>query len=281
MIGGLIFAQNNSNINYVKLAVFAASRIHQYLKIPVSLVTDSQTWVLDNYPNHGFDKIIELSHDEPIQYRHFYDGSLDSVASEWKNLSRHQVYDLSPYEYTLVIDSDYIINSSVLSNAFNRPYELQIYKQSIDLAGWRTSPEFTRINQYSIPFYWATVFFFRKTPTMKAFFDLITYVKDNWQYFRILYNIESTLFRNDFAFSIVIHMMNGKTAGEFGTELPGKMSYCTDKDLLIKMSDDKMQLLLEKEGVIGEYTVAKTTGIDVHFMNKASLIRCIDGANEC
>lgn len=274
--GAVIFAQNNTSIDYTRLAIFAASRITEHLKIPVSLITDNVEWLDKNYPNHTFDSIVELPSEHSTQQKKFNDGSLAGKMLEWKNLSRGQVYNLTPYDQTLVIDSDYILNSSVLKPAFDRDYDLQIYRNSFDLAGWRPS-EFKRINNYSIPFYWATTFIFRKNPITEVFFDLVTYIKSNWMYFRVLYNIEASNFRNDFAFSIAIHLMNGKTNGEFATELPGTMTYITDRDLLVDAKDNKMKFLVEKKDHLGEYILAKTEGIDVHVMNKLSLSRWLDG----
>jgi hypothetical protein len=279
MIGAVIFAQNNSDIDYTKLAIFAAERVRNYLNIPVSIITDNKEWLYTKYPNHMFDKVIEIPTDIGTQQKLFYDGSISSKKLDWKNLTRHQIYDLTPYDETLVLDSDYIINSDMLKKAFDREYDIQLYKNSFDLAGWRNKSEFERINQYSIPFYWATIFFFRKTPITKTFFDLISYIKLNWLYFRMLYSIDSEMYRNDFAFSIAINIMNGKTNGEFVTELPGTMTYCTDRDILIKIDDNKVKLLIEKEDRYGEYMAAKATGIDIHVMNKVSLIRFIDGGN--
>jgi hypothetical protein len=276
--GALIFAQNNAQVDYVKLAIFAASRIKKFLDIPVSIVTDNVDYLLKNYPNHGFDQIVEISTPQAGK-KTFHDGTLTSKVLEWKNLSRPQIYELTPYEKTLVIDSDYIINSSILKGALTRDYDFQIYSQSLDLADWRPTREFERINEYSIPFYWATTFIFVKNPATKAFFDLVKYIKENWLYYRVLYNIDASIYRNDHAFSIAIHIMNGKTAGEFATELPGKMTYCIDKDVLLNIKDDKLQFLVEKENHLGEFIVAKTTGIDVHVMNKMSLSRCIDEGN--
>ena len=71
--------------------------------------------------------------------------------------------------------------------------------------------------------------------------------------------------------------MNGKTNGDFATELPGTMTYSTDKDLLVSVENDTLKFLIEKENYLGEYTLAKTQGLDVHVMNKLSLCRCIDG----
>ena len=205
--GALIFAHNNASVDYVKLAVFAAERIKKYLDIPVSLVTDNAKWLDENYHNHPFDKVIPIQTEQSTQ-KLFYDGTMSSKKLEWKNLSRYRAYDLTPYDKTLVIDSDYILNSSILKSAFDTDSNFQLYKDSVDLAGWRDMKDVTRINTYSIPFYWATVFVFEKDKVTEAFFDLVTYIKQNWLYFRVLYGIEAEMFRNDFAFSIAIHIMN-------------------------------------------------------------------------
>ena len=276
-IGAILFAQNNSTVDYIKLAVFSARRIVRHLDIPVSLITDNQQWLLDHYADHPFDKIIEIPAETTSQQKYFNDGSLASQKLEWKNKSRSSVYDLTPYDRTLVLDSDYIISSNILKNALDNEHDFQIYNKSFDLAGWRKVEEFKRINQYSIPFYWATAFIFNKSEIMQCFFDLVTYVKSNWLYFRNLYNIEHSVFRNDFAFSIAINIMNGKTNGEFAIELPGTMSYVIDKDILVDIIDDKIHVLIEKQNHPGEYILSKTQGIDLHVMNKLSLSRFIDG----
>jgi len=277
--GCLIFAQNTIGVDYVKLALFAAKRVKEFLNIPVSLATDSSNW-LQFYPEHTevFDQIIPIT-GNTNQQKKFYDGTLAYKTAEWKNLTRNQAYDITPYDRTLVIDSDFIINSSTLVKALNNDYEFQIYRKSFDLAGWRDTASFTRINQYSIPFYWGTVFIFEKTPSTRAFFDLISYIKDNWEYFRIVYKIDSPTYRNDFAFSIAIHIMNGFTEGDFGWELPGKMNYILDRDLLVEMNGTNMKFLVEKAHYPGEYTLTTSRGLDVHVMNKQSLTRVIDGGS--
>ena len=274
--GAVIFALNNGGIDYVKLAVFAAERVRKYLQVPVSIITDSPDWLQESCPDHCFDKIIVLQ-DEASGQKEFYDGTMASKKFSWKNLSRNQVYNLTPYDKTLVLDSDYIINSSILKSSFDKDADFQIYQHSFDLAGWRDIRAFTRLNSYSIPFYWATVFVFEKNTISQAFFDLITYIKENWQYFRMLYNIDAVAFRNDFAFSIAIHIMNGKGNGRFATELPGTMTYILDKDILLDIDKNKMKFLVEKQNYFGEYILAKTTGLDVHVMNKFSLSRFIEG----
>jgi hypothetical protein len=275
--GALIFAQNNASIDYTKLAVFCADRVLEFLKIPVSLVTDNKQWLLDNFPNHKFDQIIEISFDEFYQKRYMCDGTMSSSVIEWKNFSRCDAYELSPYETTILLDSDYVINSSILSLSLDKDCDIQMYKKCFDLASWRSTNEFSRINQYSIPFYWATVVVFKKSLISESFFNLVSYIKQNWAYFKVLYSIDSQLFRNDFAFSIASHIMNGKTTGQFITELPGSMTYIKDTDLVYKMDNTAITFLIEKQNYCGEYQAVKTTGIDMHIMNKHSLSRFIDG----
>jgi hypothetical protein len=73
--------------------------------------------------------------------------------------------------------------------------------------------------------------------------------------------------------------MNEKTAGDFAVELPGVMTYITDRDFLISIKNQSMKFLLEKKNHPGEYIAAKTRDMDVHVMNKLSLSRYIDGGS--
>jgi hypothetical protein len=277
--GIVIFAQNNASIDYVKLATFAAKRAQHFLDLPVSLITDARGWLEKSQPDHPFDQVIDVEFSNTVQKRTFFDGALFSKHLEWKNFARNRAYDLSPYDKTLVIDSDYIINSDNLKIAFERDAELQIYSSSTDLAAWRPLQEFTRINPYSIPFYWATAFVFEKNIATETFFNLVSYIKINWNYFRILYNIDTSLYRNDYAFSIAIHLMNNKSVGDFAMELPGSMIFTKDKDILVSIKESSMQFLVEKEKYTGEYLLAKTQALDIHVMNKLSLSRFIDGGS--
>ena len=71
-------------------------------------------------------------------------------------------------------------------------------------------------------------------------------------------------------------MMNGNIDHTVVTVLPGKKFYTLDKDVMIDVVDDKFKFLLEKEKYLGEYIALKTQGVDVHVMNKYSLLRLID-----
>ena len=269
--GVLLFANNNSDIAYTDLAVFAAQQVTKHLNVPVSIVTDSK----DSISKNVFDKIIEIT-DNSSYTKRFHNGTDSNKTLQWKNTSRSQCYELTPYDETLVIDVDYIVNSATLNYCWNQPHDFLIYSKYCDLAQWRSSLEFDHVSEYSIPFYWATVFYFRKTDINKQFFDLITHIKLNWVYYKFLYQIQSTNFRNDYAYSIAIHMMNGYTNGAFANQLPSKMFYTLDTDFLIDIDGDTMKFIVEKQNTPGDYTALKTSGLDVHVMNKYSLLRYLN-----
>jgi hypothetical protein len=64
---------------------------------------------------------------------------------------------------------------------------------------------------HSLPYVWATAFLFRKTEPARLFFELVAKIKRNYDYYRLLYNVQEGNFRNDYAFAIAHHILNGFT----------------------------------------------------------------------
>ena len=274
--GAFLIARNNAQIDYVKQAVFLAKRIRKYLDIPTTILTDSVDYLKSTYDETVFDRIIPLEYNPQKNERVYYDGAMYQKQATFNNRSRCQVYDLTPYNETLLLDTDYIISNRLLKHCFNLKDDFLIYKDSTDLAQVRDEQEFKYISDTSVPFYWATCVFFRKTQINEIYFNLLQHIEEEWDHYRRVYQITSGLFRNDFAFSIAIHIMNGFTNGTFAKEMPGKMLYTTDKDGLEFLKDDQMMFLVEKRNYLGEYNALSTKGQTVHVMNKFSLNRIID-----
>jgi hypothetical protein len=264
--GVLLFAQNNNEIDYVQLAIFAASRIKKFLNRPVSVITNVE------FENPIFDKIIVVD-DDVENPKQFNDGIDKVVKGQWRNTTRSKCFELSPYNETLVIDVDYVVNSDKLHYCWEQPKDFLIYKESYDIGHWRQHSEFEYVSDNSIPFYWATVFFFRKTPENEIFFTLVEHIKEHWAYYKLAYSIYSPTFRNDIAFSVAVHMMNGYCQGNFAGSLPGKLHYIFDFDYLVEMKDSAMKFLVQKDS---HYICLKTNSLDMHVMNKYSLLRCIN-----
>jgi len=280
--GVLMFAHNNQEIDYGMMAYLSARHVEKYLKVPVSLVTDSGTvkWLDKSDPGFKniFDKIILTDDLSPahIQLRRFHDGSIDYKKANFNNGFRIKSYDFSPYDKTLVIDTDVLIRNDRLKNIWNSNTDFMIDSKHIDILYNRNRIEFNRVSEYTIDFYWATIFYFEKTEWTKTFFDLCQHVCENYEYYRFIYQIAPPLMRNDFVFSIAIHIMNGFNNKTYPQSLPANLYYTIDSDVLQQVdATGNLIFLLEKENILGEYTLTKIGNQNVHIMNKFSLNRNI------
>lgn len=286
--GCLIYAFNNEEIDYITIAKEAARRVKLYLDIPVCLITDSLTQATEVDPNNEyFDTVIDVWLDKSLKstaellnqrnVRQYSDGSMTTKKANFKNSVRTKTYELSPYDETLVIDSDYFIANDILKNCWEQEQDFLIYKEGFDLTGYRLNSEFDKVSDYTIDFYWATAFWFRKCPATKTLFDLIDHIREHWDYYKLVYQFASHLYRNDHAFSIALHIINGYTGAAWAGKMPGRMLYTLDKDVLVDMDDQGFRILLEKQHRQGEYTMIKTKNVSLHLMNKFSLHRMLKG----
>ena len=272
--GVLCFAHNNGKIDYLKQAIFLAKRVKKYLNLPTTVVTSTPK-DLTAKDKKIFDSVIEVE-DQNSNLKRYYNGTLHHHQLVFKNASRSNSYDLTPYENTIVLDTDYIICNDTLLNCFNQTQNFLIYDKATDLCDWRKLEEFDYIKDTGIKFYWATCFFFTKNSETKLFFNLLQHIQKNYEHYRKVYNLDKT-FRNDHLFSIGIHMMNGFEKGDWAGQLPGKMFYSLDRDFVHSIKDNCVKILVEKQNYSGEYVLASTKDCNVHLMNKFSLAEHING----
>jgi len=178
--GCLIYAFNNEEIDYITMAKEAARRVKMHLGVPVCLVTDSSTQVDKVDPDRiYFDTVIDVWQDPSLKstaellnirnIRQFSDGTLAHKKSNFKNSLRTKTYELTPYDETLVIDSDYFLANDILKNCWEQEQDFLIYKEGYDLAGYRHHAEFEKVSDYTVDFYWATAFWFRKSELTETF----------------------------------------------------------------------------------------------------------------
>jgi hypothetical protein len=289
--GILVFARNNEEIDYIKQARYLAKRAKHYLGLPTSIVTDSPEILKKSYKdwNKIFDNVIEIVsneenltedsvifNDSSSHVRKFHDGPLINKKLKWKNESRVLAYDISPYNETLVLDTDIIISNSDWLECFEQNNDLLLYKKSTELIDVNRDEEFEKISDTSVDFYWATVIFFRKTQTNRIFFDLVRHIQENWNHYTNIFQINSLSYRNDYAFSIALHIMNGYQPGDFAKKPPGKLYFCSDKCILWEIDEESLLILVEKSKYNRDYTLLRVKNVNLHFMNKFSLDRYID-----
>lgn len=278
--GVLLFANNNAQVDYVKQSIYCAKKIKQHLKLDVAVVTPDHEYLKSQFPFYKkyIDHIITAEHQDNKQTRRFRDGAYSEKKLQWNNHGRSSCYDLTPFDKTLVMDTDYIICNNILKNAFESKEHFMLYKDYTDLLP-RKLTDLDFVSDKSIPMYWATVFYFDKSPLCKMFFDLVQHVRENWNFYRLTYQIAQSNYRNDYAFSIAIHIMNGFEQKQWPIGLPGKMYLTTDYDILHKSAENKFSFLIDKD-LAGNYTAATIKDSNIHIMNKFSLGRHIDSEFE-
>lgn len=189
--GVLLFAFNTEKNNYVRIAEHAARLVHHTLDLPVTLVTDADS------SSEYFDSVVRV------------DNTLKNYKvgehGYWRNGDRFRAYELSPYDETLLIDTDYLMLDTSLLPLFDQDFDYRIMSYNNKPAGaWKL-----KMGMFSHEYLWATAVMFRKTAKAKMLFDLVGRIQRNYLYYMRLYHIREGNFRNDYAFTVANSILNG------------------------------------------------------------------------
>ena len=288
--GFLIFAHNNKEIEYLKLACINAYLIKKHCDIhDITVVTNkfSYDYTVDTMGEQFItDAVSNIVITEQDSYfknantRLYKDTNHSIKPLPFYNIDRCNAYDLSPYDETIIIDADYLILSDTLNQCWGHNEELMMNWKWQDVMFERKFDSLDRLNDMGITMYWATVVYFRKTPYVESFFNTVKHVKDNSQFYRDLYKWAGRLYRNDYSFSVAAHTMSGfvdKGIAQLPTTL--YKTFDTD-DVHSAVSDDTLLLLLEKPRSPGDFMLTKWSGVDLHVMNKWAINRISNGLME-
>jgi hypothetical protein len=178
--GVLLFAFNTNQTDYVKIAERASRLISHTLELPVTIISDRDITnsLINSKPGKG---------------------------TAWRNGDRYRAYELSPYDETLLLDSDYLMLDNNLLKLFEQSYDYRIMTHNQSQTGaWSE-----QMGAYSFPYQWATAILFKKTNKSKMLFDLVGRIQRNYNYYCHLYQISQSNFRNDYAFTIADNLLNG------------------------------------------------------------------------
>ena len=188
--GVLIFAFNNEEIDYVKIAKWSAKNIERHLGLPTHIITE------------------EEEEPEGVYSRKFDDLS-NSVT--WYNGNRVDAYALSPFDRTIVLDADYVVASDQLKCLLDLDQDFVAHKKAYDITDHPNFDEHNYFGNYRMPMWWATVMMFRRSQHAESIFESMQMIKSNWNHYKSLYQIGRTTYRNDFALSIALGIVNGHT----------------------------------------------------------------------
>ena len=138
------------------------------------------------------------------------------------------------------------------------------------------------LNDAGINHWWSTVVYFDQSEESKLFFDIWSHVKDNWEYYSLLYQFPKMLFRTDFCVSIASHLMNGCNNDSWIHDFQNQPLLNMDqKDDIIEMNSvqDFVFLKHDRAEQWKNYLV-RHTDQNLHIMNKRALARFYENIME-
>jgi hypothetical protein len=227
--GALIYCFNTEAVKYHPTANFCVGQIKRYLGLPVTVVTDEDT----QQHLRGQDDTVIV---EPrTNNKRFYKNS----TIPWLNLERSNALDYTPYDTTILMDSDYFVYTDNLLQCIDTDYDFLLHDRVYDLTG-RHSFDFQRFSLVSMV--WATVTIFKKTA-----------LTENCN----LYRIDFANFRNDYAFAVALNQITHNN----NNFLPARMAMLpTDTDIL-SIDSDSITFRYDKK-------IGRCEQQDVHVLNK-------------
>jgi hypothetical protein len=254
--GIVLFAHNNEKTDYYKMAVYTAKRANRFLDLPVTIITDSNSITDTEYQ---FDNTIIIESDQ----------SNSRGKSTWINKGRYQVYDLTPYDETLVLDTDYMINSKQLLKTFEQPSDFVCYQSSKYLLNDSINE---MMSATSLGIYWATVMRFGKTDKSRDVFKMIEMVQKNYQHYANLHNFMPYMYRNDYALTIALRTVNGHI-GNKQDAVTGRLIHA-GQDVSIQRIDDTTYDISSHITVNGKTRkqYIRLSDYDFHILNKNSFM---------
>jgi hypothetical protein len=283
--GVAFFAYNTTHIDYLKLAVLAGRYVKRNMPDrEICLITDKGSWEwFRNSPtgemaDGTFDDVVLLDADPVVNNRRHRDSPYTEFVSDFKNGNKHLVFDHTPYDRTLLLDIDYIVQNNSLDYVFNSDDSVTLFHDAESLVGKPPHAAQRHLDAQGIPMLWSTAVYFDKTnPTTKLFFDMWAHVRANYDYYQFLYGFPGTMFRTDFCVSIAVHLLNGMGMGNVIGDFPTPMINMSQLDDIAKINQVNEWVFSVTDQV--ETWKTSLTSIkdeNVHVMNKRALDRHFD-----
>lgn len=266
--GVLLFAFNSVEYNYVKMAEFTAKRATYFLNLPSTLITDKNSF--SSASSNLFDKIIIIDSDSTNQI----DGRV------WMNKGRYQAYELSPYDETLLLDVDYVINSDKLNTLFSIMYDFMCHETITYMMMEREDKKEYLSQGLSLPTLWATVIAFKKTSRVKQIFDCLKLVQENYEHYANIHQFPIDTYRNDYGLTLACKIVNGQSYISSDI-IPWNLLHIHPKTRLYRNNTDEFStsatVVLDKklkEKLKKEYIQIMDT--DFHVIDKKDFMRFIE-----
>jgi len=170
--GFLVLAQNTQNANYIKQAYALALSIKysQHEIKDISLITND---VVPVEYLHAFDKIIPIP---------FLDDAKDS---EWKVENRWKFFHASPYDETIILDTDMLMVEDISSwwnycSKYDIKFCSRIKNYKLDVVKDEVHRKAFIAND--LPNVYFALHYFKKSDVAYNFYKVLEFVVNNWEF---------------------------------------------------------------------------------------------------
>lgn len=171
MSKGFLTIAQNGEYDYVRMAYALAMslKLSQKKYNNLSIIVNKKQ-VIPNYYRKVFDKIIYV----------------DKPKEDWKIQNKYQYFDLTPYDETIVLDTDMLFLYDIsdwwecLKNTdLNFASTVRNYTNKVVHSDYYRKV-FTK---NKLPNLYTALFYFKKTPEIKQYFKLVEVMFKNWKVF--------------------------------------------------------------------------------------------------
>lgn len=263
--GALLFAFNSPKYNYYGMAVATAKRINHFLGLPVTIVTNEES--IPDHITYEFDNVVITTADK----------SNKRDWGMWINKGRYQAYEFSPYEETILLDTDYMVNSNKLLTLFDLPTDFCCHDTTSFLMHPGVPQEM--LSGYSYKTLWATVVMFKKTQRAKQIFECLEMIQKNFEHYSNIHKFISSTYRNDYALTLATRIVNGQFLPKEDI-IPWNLVHAGKNTQVYRNNDDEFNTEYtvmfdnwQRGKIRKEYTIIKDT--DFHVMNKENFMELI------
>lgn len=286
--GFLYYAHNTSDLNYLKITICSALTGKHYIPdFNATVVTDKNSLshlnnkeknILNNLFNNVIIKDVPPSNNKRI----LYNGTECLGKMIWLNGTRPNAYIDSPYQETILLDGDFIFQNDLLYNLWGSQTPLKMYKDVLPAYNFSMIQQKTNdhshknVGKFTIPMYWATVTYFNRDNFSKTFFELLTHIRDGYTYYQKYFQMYDQTYRNDYAFSIALHIMNGYRIPSKEWEIPFPMVLIDPRDYVYRIDKGQTKFLINTLKPNPTYNFVNIQELSYHCMNKFSLYEKYD-----
>ena len=252
-VGFLLYNIPTPTVDYTKIATICVRHLkHHMPNIPVAVCGEAVD---------GADIVIPI--DSVKQNQRTYVHKSQTHRETWYNLTRDRSLDITPFERTVLLDSDYIVQSNQLELLFTCNSPIMMYDSIYNIKEDLVETEY--LGNTQIPLKWATVLAFDHSDISHELFALWQKALANYKYYELLYHWrgDGTVW-NDKAITIAHQQLTNYNSASKQYIIPWHHPFASFSCDVEYVGLDKIVLRDQKS--------TSQVHTDVHILNKQELL---------